>query len=229
MAISPRNTRTDAQLLAEFPNAFLRKRGARNANGAYGPVSYRAMQDALATLRTQNIQARSRVMDVGGFQPSNPSSANTIALYRIDYTAGTIRVNEAQKYFAAGTDVQFLGTPTITSYDLDGTTMTALSEDGKTYWFTIVAIDVNGAVELRGIAGAEADDGSEAAVTDAQIKACLEAASIANIRTLTYVRVCDIKIQRVETDTITLTHKNVLTDDTLSAARQLGAAWDAVS
>ena len=43
------------------------------------------------------------------------------------------------------------------------------------------------------------------------------------------VRVGDILIQRVATDTINLTHTNATTNAALVQARQLGSVWNAVS
>lgn len=226
MALTPRNTRTDTQLLDEFPSDRLKGRGANESDD--GPVGYQAMVDLIATLRGQIIASKSGVVDAGSLQTDDGTTSLTTTEYYIKYTKGTVRLDGTAKHFAAADDQDLFDE--ITSYDLAGDAAVALTADGKTYWVALVAVLVSDAIVLRAIFGDEADDTEEVAVTDAQIKTALEASADAEDLTDTvFVRVADIKIQRVATDTITMTHTNVETDNTLSTRRHTGTVWNAVS
>lgn len=194
-----------------------------DAGPPLGEIDYRRLDDALDD--QLELDTHMEPISDTALLPANPTTANTIALYRIDYTAGALRVGGVYKRFAAGTDQKFLdASPDIPSYNLDGTTITALTADGKTYWFALVAILVSGAVVLRGVAGAEADDASEVQLTAQQIRDALGSASISGADLGAISVLARIKVQRVATNTITLTHTNPASDDALAAERGRGYA-----
>jgi len=215
-----------ADRLARFPGSTVKGFGSYNAQA--GPVGY---AEAQADVR-DNIERDTRfeLASDTALLPANPTTANTIALYRADYTAGALRVGGVYKRFAAGTDQKFLdGSPDIPSYNLDGSTITALSADGKTYWFALVAVLVAGTPSLRGVVGAEADNGAEVPLTAQQIRDALGAASIADVDADAFLVLARIKVQRVATDTITLTHTDPASDDALAAERGRGYSLAATS
>lgn len=210
-------TTTPNTLLGYFPGPIL-----SNRKGDGNNINF-IDHDAVKTLCRNNIAADCRVCgDSETALKTSDGASLTIAEYEIDVAAGECVVGGYYKRFAAVNDGVILGTQTITSYGLDGGAPTALSADGKTCWFALVAIVVNGAVEMRGIFGDEADDGSEDEVTAAQINTALRAASITNHDPDVFMVLGRIKIQRVATDTINLTHTDPATDDTLGAERARG-------
>jgi hypothetical protein len=154
---------------------------------------------------------------------SNPTTPNTTALYRANIAAGATNVGGYYKRWAAAADQVFIGAgQDIVTYKLDGTAAVVLTADGKTYWLALVAVVVDADVELRAIVGAEADDASEVAITAAQINTALRAADITDHDPDVFQVLQRIKVQRVATDTITMTHTNPATDDTLASERARG-------
>lgn len=221
------HTRTDTQLLAFLPDTVGKERSADLSRR--GSPSYQQQRDILTTLRGHDYASQSRVLGaMTGGVFSDGSSTSTTA-YHVDYTLFDVAVGETAGRIAAGTDAKFIGsTPDIETYDSDGTASEVLSADGKTKWVVFVVIDVNGTPELRGVAGAEADDGQEVKPTDAAIRTALDAAAISNVNDLAFVKVHEVLIQRVATDTITPTFTAVTTAAQLRA-RSRGVAWNAVS
>lgn len=211
-AVTP-NTR-----LARHPDSVgdNRSRG-RNARGLVSYDNLKADQRAL-------IEAETRMAPYNHTGLLTTDGSNlAIALYDVDIAAGSAFVGGYYKRWAAATDQVLIGAgQDIETYKLDGTAAAVLTADGKTYWCAIVAIVVNGAVELRAVVGDEADDASEEAITPAQINTALRAASITNHDPDVFLVLDRIKIQRVATDTMTLTHTDPASDDTLAGERGRG-------
>jgi hypothetical protein len=135
------------------------------------------------------------------------STASVIDQYYMDYSAGSVLIAGLPGIIAAGTDVGLIGAVDWgKSYKLDGTAAVILTADGKTYDMAVVAIVVNGAVQLHAVFGAEAADAAEVAPTMTQISAALIAAGITNIETRAGLVVARMKFQRVAVDTITVTN-----------------------
>ena len=154
---------------------------------------------------------------------SVPTTANTTVLYMANIAAGAMTVGGYYKRYAAQVDAVFIGAgQTIVTYDLAGAGAVVLTADGKTYWLALVAIVVSGAVELRAIVGAEAADAAEVAITSTQINAALRLAAITNHDPDIFLVLSRIKVQRVATNTIVLTHTAPSTDDPIAAERARG-------
>lgn len=218
--------RTDTALLAALPSSKLKGRGA--AVSSEGPLGYQDVRDLFVKTRQENICNATRMVDAG-LVASDPTTPNTIAIYRVNLTAGTAMVSGLAAYFAAGDDQVFLGAGAVLdAYKLDGTAGAVLTADGKTYWAAFVNYSADGSLGQCVILGAEADDASEAQVTSAQILAALKAAGLTNLDSTVFNVFARIKIQRVAVDTITMTHTAV-TDGGLATERARGTAGDLVS
>ena len=142
----------------------------------------------------------------------------TIAAYYIKHSAGAVKVAGVYGRFDAADDQDLLADD-IVSIGLDGESASALSADGKSCKVALVAVVINGAVALRAVFGDEADDGSEEAVTAAQIKAALLAEDADNLEVHGAVVLSRFKVKRAATDTITMTHTDPASDDSLAAER----------
>lgn len=159
------------------------------------------------------------------------SGGSTISEYAIDVAAGDVVVAGKHGRFAAASDQVVLGTQDIPSYGLDGAAPVALTADGKSCEFALVALVVNGAVELRGVFGDEDDDGSQDAPTAAEIMTALEAADITNADLTTALILSRVTVKRVATDTITMTQIDPASDAGLAAERAGGraAGWGSIT
>lgn len=159
--------------------------------------------------------------------PDAPDSGASITAYACDIVGGDVLVGGTFGRIATADD-QSIGDDEsdIPGYDLDGTEITLLSADGKTYEVAIVAIDVDGEVELRAVAGAEANDGEEVGPTVAQIRDALIAAEIADHRDTVGLVIGRLKFKRVATDTITVTKIDPASNAASAAERcGAGALW----
>lgn len=159
--------------------------------------------------------------------PDAPDGGATISAYACDIVGGDVLVGGTFGRIATADD-QTIGDDEsdIPAYNLDGTELTLLSADGKTYDLAIVAIDVGGTIELRAVAGAEADDGEEVAPTAAQVRDALIAAEITNHRDSVGLIIGRLKFKRVATDTITVTKVDPASNAALAAERcGAGALW----
>lgn len=204
---------TYGDLLDNIPASVL-------ANRSRGPNSLSKIHEP--TARDLYARANSRIAGDSEAElvTSDGSSSSTTAAYYIQWSAGAAMVAGRYKRYAATDDQDLLSD--VTGYQLDGSAAVALTADGKTYWVALVLIVVSGAVEMRAVFGDEADDASEAAVTDDQIEAALEAASISGLETHGALVWSRIKVQRQATDTIVMTHTDPASDDS-SAAERAGA------
>lgn len=145
----------------------------------------------------------------------SPTTPGSITAYNADIAAGRVRVNGVTKAWAARADQEIFGaSEDIASIALDGGAVTALTADGKSCRYALVAFLVNGAVVERGIFGAEDDDASELPPTMAEIRAALTAAAISGADLSQIVIVSRATIKRVATDTITVTNLNPATAGT---------------
>ncbi len=164
-------------------------------------------------------RALSRVL--GGLQSADGASQTT-TVYQIDATAGHVLLGGVSGTIAALDDKDLLNPAHIKSYRLNGTAPVALTADGKTYAVALCVFLVSGTPALRAIFGAEANDGAEVAPTVAQCFSAMKAAAEAGYKGTPGLLVGRIKIQRVATNTITMTHSNVGTTAELILSR--GAA-----
>jgi glycerate kinase len=204
-------------LLGRHPNPIVSGRSF-NADDKLTAVQYEELQDSLT-------RAESRVLtdNPAALLTTDGTSGSTIALYRIDIAAGNPLVSGVVAIMATAADTVILGAGTWDkSYTLAGGTPAALSADGKTYDIAVVAIVVSGAVQLHAVFGAEADDTSEVAPTTQQIKDALIAASITGLQQRGGLVVARVKIQRVATDTITMTHTTSASNAGLLLERSCG-------
>lgn len=152
--------------------------------------------------------------------PSAGASA-IITQYEIDLTTGDVLINGTFGRITALNDEPIVGTDAwLKSFKLDGSAATVLSADGKTYWCALVIGLVSGVATLFAVFGAEANDGAEVAVSQAQVLAALEASDYANLDTTALLVVGRIKIKRVATDTITYTVTAPASNAALEAERQ---------
>jgi len=221
------NTLTDAQIFGFFPDTVMKERGSTPAQ--YALQKNQNLRDMFATVRSQIIENRSRVLGNTGLQTSDGAS-QIITEYEINYSAGSVMIDGVNTYFPAATNLVILGTETLPSYTIAGADPVALTADGQTFIFSLIACIVSGATVLRGIFGAEAADGAEVAPTDAQIKAGLEAsADGANLTKSAFVKVGEMTIQRTAVDTMVFTHVNGVTNSALAGRRSVGTLWDAVA
>jgi len=211
--------KTISQLLAALP-------GPINEARSFGsdmimPMPAQAVRNLVQKLHIEcRGKAGTRVVSGG---QSSDGGTQTIAVYQIDLTEMLVVVGNVADTISALDDQDLLAD--ITSYDLAGDPAVALSADGKTYCVALCAILVNGAVEIRAVFGAEADDTSEVEPTAAQCKTALAAAAITNHDDSVGVIFGRIKIQRTAVDTMVFTHTNATTDDSLAQERAVGTLW----
>ena len=209
--------KTAPALLDNIPDAITQARsgGGNNISRQHSPT----IRDAIARSLTRVLgdSETELVTDDG-------SSSSTVSAYYVQYSAGAVLVGGVYKRFAAADDQDLLNDDIVghqIAIDDDGVITVdtpAALDDGDTVWVAIVAIVVNGAVQLRAIWGEAATDSEEVAVSDAHIKGALEAASITNLETHIAAVVGRIKIARSST-TITMTHTDPASDDSLAAER----------
>jgi hypothetical protein len=173
-------------------------------------------------------RALNRVLTDDASLLSADGASQTITVYQIDVSTGEVLVDGLFGDLAALNDQDLLAD--IDSYQLDGTAAVALTEDGKTYWVALVAIDVDGTVEIHAVFGDEAADAAEVQLTEAQIRTALVAAGITD-HTNYYAGVIlsRIKIQRVAVDTMTFTHTDPASDDSLKNERLAGGLFGAAT
>lgn len=196
--------------------------------------------DGLVPMRLASIQAMARdqiEMDTG-LRPFGDTalllaegSSISLTAYHFDVAAGVVSVGGVLGRIAADTDAKFVGTtPDITTYALDGSVAAVLADPDTTAWIVLVAILVNGAVELRGILGDAAADSEETEPTPQEIRDALEAANISGADLDAFGAYSRVKIQRVSgsPDTITTT-VTAGTDAALSAERARGYSLAATS
>jgi hypothetical protein len=169
---------TISALLAQFPDAIGRERSKHNA--ARGNVSYQALRNLLQTLNRASTQGLSR-LETGGAVMADGTTGATIAIYTTNLPAAEVVVCGVHLRRAASVDDVLQGAGlTITSYDLAGAVPVVIANDGDSARVAIVAIIVNGAVELRAVWGATDADAAELDPTSAQIITALAAAAIPN-------------------------------------------------
>lgn len=205
--------RTTDDLLSRHPHPIIQTR-------SQGPEGLNAVQSL--ELQDTETRALSRVRgdDDGALLSSDGTSGSTTALYRIDYTAGDALVAGALGRFSAGTDVILIGAGEwAKSYALDGTAAVILTADGKTYDMAVVALLVDGDVELHAVFGDEADDASEVEPDAVAIAAALRLAGITDLYARAGMVVMRVKVKRVATDTITMTHTDPAADVPLAEDR----------
>jgi hypothetical protein len=185
--------------------------------GPEGLVStqYNELQDTLT-----RSMSRVRGDDDTALVSSDGGSGSTIALYRMNLAAGALIVAGALGRFAAAVDTVLIGAGEwAKSWALDGSPAVVLTADGKTYDVAIVALLVDGDVELHAVFGDEADDASEVEPTMTTIAAALALAGITDLTERAGMIVARLKIQRVAVDTITMSHVDPATDDDLAEDR----------
>lgn len=157
---------------------------------------------------------------------SDGSTPSEIALYAIDYTAGSILIAGLPGIFAAATTQKIIGSGAWDkSYQLDGSEAVVLTADGKTYDMVLVAIVVDGAVTLHAVFGDEAADGEEVALTMTTITAALIAADITDVETRAGVVVARMTFQRVATNAITVVNIDPAANLGLMAERSSGGVF----
>lgn len=162
---------------------------------------------------------------IGGGQTSDGGNL-AVDLYDVDMTALKVMVGGVPAFVAALDDVVMIGAgASLVSYALDGTAAVVLTADGKCCECAIVAILVNGDVELRAVFSDEEDGTTPTAPTSAEIKAALAAAAIADHDATSGVIVARIKIIREATNTMTLTHRNIDTYEALAEERMVGTLY----
>lgn len=163
--------------------------------------------------------ASSRV--VSGLTFANGSTVSVIGTYNLDIAAGVAMLGGEALIEAGATD-QELGAD-IDGYALDGTAFVELTADGKTYHCVLVLVSVSGTPTYVAVFGDEADDGSEAEPTNAEVVAALDAAGIAGYEPQRGgLVVSRILFQRVAVDTINLTVTNPATDADHRGEREFG-------
>lgn len=186
-------------LTNRYPHPLIRSR-SYNTNDNLTFQRNDELKDGL-----QRAMSRVRGDDDASLLVSDGTTGSTITIYRIDYTAGSVLVAGLPGIVAAGTDVILVGAGNWTkSYQLDGTAAVVLTADGQTYDMALVAIVVDGAVELHAVFGDEAADTAEVAPTDTEISAALILAGITNLETRAGVIIGRAKIQQAAS-AITLT------------------------
>jgi hypothetical protein len=217
MATYTDSLQTLKALLAAIPGPVLESDAYSLGPDRLVPVDYQALRDLVCSA----LKGESKV-DCG-LVSSDGTSGSTIAIYRLDLSAGIVEAAGLFAAFAAQPDVILLGAGNwAKSYKLNGAAGAVLSADGKTYNAAIVAVRVTAGVVLCAVFGAEANDGAEAAVTSAQIRTALDAAlaatpagPLAGLDTSSFVVCSRVKIQRVAVNTIVYTHTNTITNSTL--------------
>lgn len=202
---------TPTALLDQYPDQRERNAGASEAD-------YQRDRDQVQTMhRWSREYAGTRAVSGG---QSADGGTQTIAVYQVDVSEAALIVGCVAEVVAAQDDQDLLAD--IPCYELDGTPMVALTADGQTYDLALCAILVDGSIEYHGVVGPEAADGGEVAPTTSQIRAALIAADITDHDQTVGLVVGRIKIQRVATDTITMTHTNVSTNLALALERAQG-------
>lgn len=202
-----------------FPNPILDERSYNRVDDFTSQVN-KELKDLFQRCLTHVRGADTTLVAADG------STGSVIAVYRIDYTAGSVLVAGLPAVFGAGTDVILIGASEWgKSYQLDGSSAVVLTADGKTYDMVVVAIVVDGAVTLHAVFGDEATDSEEVALTMTTISAALIAADITDIEARAGVIVARMTFQRVATDTITVTNIDPATDLDLMAERDSGGLF----
>jgi len=215
--------KTPSQLLADILGDH-----TAGPHGTDGMISRQAVRNLIQAHHV-DVMGKLGSRCIAGGQTSDGGNL-AIDLYDIDMTALRVMVGGVPALVAALDDAVYIGAgQSVTSYKLDGTAAAVLTADGKTFEAALVAILVDGDIELRVVCGDEANDGSEVAPTAAQIKAALVAAGITDHDTTVGVVVCRMLVKRVAVDTMTVTHRNIDTYETLAEERMIGTLYTLTS
>lgn len=164
---------TSAALLSKAPSAI------DIGLGLTADDVYRIEIQAVRNLVYQQARAKSRV-ESGAAQLVDGTTPSTLTTYRINLPAIEVLVDGVYARYASAADQKIIDTPDIPSYDLAGAAGVAIATDNTDVDFALVAILVNGAVDLRVIFGAEAATGTSVGPTAQEIRTALAAAVIAN-------------------------------------------------
>ena len=148
---------------------------------------------------------------------SSDGASQTITVYQIDVAALPVVLGGVYDTIAALDDQDLLDD--ITSYDKNGDAAVALTADGQTYMVALAVFLVGGVPVIRGFFGDEAADTGEVALTEQEIYEAMVAAGEATYDGTPGMVFARIKVQRVATDTITMTHIAAATNDDLKAER----------
>jgi len=141
--------------------------------------------------------------------------------YQIDLATGDVLIGGLFGVIAALNDKDLLVPADIESYALDGSAAVAL-EDGEDGEVALVAIIVDGAIEIRAIFGAPAATGEAVAPTASECFDALRLAEIADYYSSGLGMVIARLLISYDT-TVTMTHYAAATDLTLNAERLAGA------
>lgn len=226
--------KTPTELLASFPSARItagnvsRPLADSGVIADEGPADWQALQNFIVTAYKDSVsRALTRVLkdDDTGLITAAPTTPQTIALYYVNVSAGELLCGGVYLRQAAQVDLDLL---TI-GYQLDGTAAAAISADGDALYVALCVLNVAGVPTFKAVFGAQANQGSEVAPTDAQIAAALLAAGIANADESSILVVASLLIDRNAVDTIVYTHDDPATDDTLAARRSVGSAHNPVT
>jgi hypothetical protein len=148
-------------------------------------------------------------------------ASQTITVYEIDVAAGDVLLNGVHDAVAAEDDSDLLNQD-ILSFALDGTDAVALTADGQTYEVALCCISISDAATLVAIFGDEAADTAEVKPTGAQCFDAIVLADPTGWDGKPGVIVTRFKIQRVATDTITMTHADPASDELVKSERLAG-------
>lgn len=216
----PDSSQTSKALLDALPSAVAVQRGQHQ--GGRGLIEYQTLRNAVL----QTARAKSRVVSGYGALATGSGVAATAALYTVDIPAGEVLVDGTHDRAAAAADSVLIGAgQTVTSYALDGSAAAVIPDDDDSVRFALVAILVNGAVELRAVFGDVAADGAETAPTAAEIGTALQAAEIANADLTVGVILGRGKVARAGGG-VTITGVDPDSDDSLRAEQLLGSLFN---
>jgi hypothetical protein len=176
----------------------------------------------LSALEAEN-RALSRVLtDDTSILADDGSSGSTIALYRMDLSVGDALVGSKFLDQAALTDTVLVGAGEWgKSFALDGSAAVVITADGKTCYYTLVAVLINDVPTLYAIFGAEALDGNEVEPTECEIIDALIAAGIAGYEPRYGLILNEVLVQRAG-GAMTLTAKDPAAVDALKEKRLAG-------
>ena len=207
-------------LLSETPDAKAAVRGKKALDGKRWLIGYQEVRNIIqSAMAAAEGVAQTRMLN-GGLVFVD-GGTQTIAIYELNWTSGQVLLRGAAGTFASGTNQDLLA-DIDGAWQLDGTAAVAITADGLTLWVALVIIFVNGSLELHAVFGDEAADASEVQVTEAQVLAALEAATITDVDLTAILRVGRVLVQRTAVDTMVIT-PTAITDDDVLADRQRGS------
>jgi hypothetical protein len=221
--------KTKAQLLAQCPSAY-EKGKSGNAWWRIGYVVHQMLRDLITTIWAYLESSR---VD-SGLVVGDPTTPSSITVLRVNISAGIVRAARLFAQYAAAADTVLIGAGKWAggTYTLTGGNAVIPTLDGKTYNMALVAVRATSGVVLTAVAGLQAANGAEAAVTKAQVCAALSAAllatpggPLAGLDTSSLVVFGRVKVKRVAIDTIELVHTNTLSDSALLNERMGGSEW----